>query len=278
MAGSVNKVILVGNLGRDPEVRRLGSGEPVVNLRIATSETWRDKQSGEKKERTEWHSVVIFNENLAKVAEQYLRKGSKIYIEGQLQTRKWQDQSGVEKYTTEIVLQRFRGELTILDSRQQGGGDEYGEGGGAMEDRSGGGGGSFGRSGPMGGGGGGLAPAGDVGWRQRWWSLDLDPSGRRHPVLTDGAGIGVGAQVSRRRAPTSVCCRIVTLRPEPVSDRSDPRHLRRVPAVSPGHLRAQRPALSAVATAQARVAGALPGLTAQPVFSAGRRAAAAAPR
>ena len=152
MAGSVNKVILVGNLGRDPEVRRLGSGEPVVNLRLATSETWRDKQSGEKKERTEWHSVVIFNENLAKVAEQYLRKGSKVYIEGQLQTRKWQDQSGVEKYTTEIVLQRFRGELTILDSRQQGGSDEYGEGGGAMEDRSGGG--SFGRSGPMGGGGG----------------------------------------------------------------------------------------------------------------------------
>lgn len=155
MAGSVNKVILVGNLGRDPEVRRLGSGEPVVNLRIATSETWRDKQSGEKKERTEWHSVVIFNENLAKVAEQYLRKGSKVYIEGQLQTRKWQDQSGVEKYTTEIVLQRFRGELTILDSRQQGGSDEYGEGGGAMEDRSGGG--SFGRSGPMGGGGGGAS-------------------------------------------------------------------------------------------------------------------------
>jgi single-strand DNA-binding protein len=151
MAGSVNKVILVGNLGRDPEVRRLGSGEPVVNLRIATSETWRDKQSGEKKERTEWHSVVIFNENLAKVAEQYLKKGSKIYIEGQLQTRKWQDQSGVEKYTTEIVLQRFRGELTILDSRGQGGSDEYGEGGGAMEDRSGGGS-SFGRSSPMGGG------------------------------------------------------------------------------------------------------------------------------
>jgi len=158
MAGSVNKVILVGNLGRDPEVRRLGSGEPVVNLRIATSETWRDKQSGERKERTEWHSVVIFNENLAKVAEQYLKKGSKIYVEGQLQTRKWQDQSGVEKYTTEIVLQRFRGELTILDSRQ-GGSDEYGEGGGGssggyMDDRSGGGGGSsFGRSGAMGGGG-----------------------------------------------------------------------------------------------------------------------------
>jgi single-strand DNA-binding protein len=150
MAGSVNKVILVGNLGRDPEVRRLGSGEPVVNLRIATSETWRDKQSGEKKERTEWHSVVIFNENLAKVAEQYLKKGSKIYIEGQLQTRKWQDQSGVEKYTTEIVLQRFRGELTILDSRGQGGSDEYGEGGGSMEDRSSGS--SFGRSGPSSGG------------------------------------------------------------------------------------------------------------------------------
>ncbi|SEG79821.1 single-stranded DNA-binding protein [Bosea lathyri] len=156
MAGSVNKVILVGNLGRDPEVRRLGSGEPVVNLRIATSETWRDKQSGEKKERTEWHSVVIFNENLAKVAEQYLKKGSKIYIEGQLQTRKWQDQSGVEKYTTEIVLQRFRGELTILDSRGQGGSDEYGEGGGAMEDRSGGS--SFGRQSPMGGGGGSRQP------------------------------------------------------------------------------------------------------------------------
>src|SRR4051795_11867970 len=116
MAGSVNKVILVGNLGRDPETRRLGSGDPVVNLRIATSETWKDKSSGERKERTEWHSVVIFNENLAKVAEQYLRKGSKVYIEGQLQTRKWTDQSGQEKYTTEIVLDRFRGELTLLDS------------------------------------------------------------------------------------------------------------------------------------------------------------------
>ena len=159
MAGSVNKVILVGNLGRDPEVRRLGSGEPVVNLRIATSETWRDKQSGERKERTEWHSVVIFNENLAKVAEQYLKKGSKVYLEGQLATRKWQDQQGVEKYTTEIVLQRFRGELTILDSRGQGGSDEYGEGGGgSFEDRSSGGG-SFGRQSPMGGGGGSRQPA-----------------------------------------------------------------------------------------------------------------------
>lgn len=154
MAGSVNKVILVGNLGRDPEVRRLGSGEPVVNLRIATSETWRDKQSGERKERTEWHSVVIFNENLAKVAEQYLKKGSKVYIEGQLQTRKWQDQQGVEKYTTEIVLQRFRGELTILDSRGQGG-DEFGggsSGGGGYGDEGSSGGGSFGRSSPVGGG------------------------------------------------------------------------------------------------------------------------------
>ena len=117
MAGSVNKVILVGNLGRDPEVRRLSSGDPVVNFSIATSESWKDKASGERKEKTEWHNVVIFNENLAKVAEQYLRKGSKVYIEGQLQTRKWQDQQGVEKYSTEIVLQRFRGELTILDSR-----------------------------------------------------------------------------------------------------------------------------------------------------------------
>ena len=151
MAGSVNKVILVGNLGRDPEVRRLGSGEPVVNLRIATSETWRDKQSGERKERTEWHSVVIFNENLAKVAEQYLKKGSKVYIEGQLQTRKWQDQQGVEKYTTEIVLQRFRGELTILDSRGQGG-DEFGGGSSGGSGDEGSSGGSFGRSSPVGGG------------------------------------------------------------------------------------------------------------------------------
>jgi single-strand DNA-binding protein len=122
MAGSVNKVILIGNLGKDPEVRRLNSGEPVVNLRIATSESWRDKQSGERKERTEWHNVVIFNEQLAKVAEQYLRKGSKVYIEGQLQTRKWQDQSGADKYTTEVVLQRYRGELTMLDGKGEGGG------------------------------------------------------------------------------------------------------------------------------------------------------------
>jgi single-strand DNA-binding protein len=122
MAGSVNKVILVGNLGKDPEVRRLNSGEPVVNLSVATSESWRDKQSGERKEKTEWHRVVIFNENIAKVAEQYLKKGAKVYIEGQLQTRKWTDQAGVEKYSTEVVLQKFRGELTMLDGKGEGGG------------------------------------------------------------------------------------------------------------------------------------------------------------
>src|SRR5215469_9082543 len=121
MAG-VNKVILVGNLGRDPEVRRTSSGDPVVNFTLATSETWRDKASGERKERTEWHRIVIFNENLAKVAEQYLHKGSKVYIEGQLTTRKWTDKDGNEKYTTEIVLNRFRGELQMLDSRGDGGG------------------------------------------------------------------------------------------------------------------------------------------------------------
>src|SRR5258705_10810678 len=117
MAGSVNKVVLIGNLGRDPEVRRLTSGDPVVNLSVAPSESWRDKASGERKERTEWHRVVIFNENLAKVAEQYLHKGSKVYLEGQLQTRKYTDKDGAEKYTTEVVLQRFRGELVMLDAR-----------------------------------------------------------------------------------------------------------------------------------------------------------------
>ena len=115
MAGSVNKVIIVGNLGADPEIRRLNSGDMVVNLRIATSESWRDKNSGERKEKTEWHSVVIFNEHLTEVAEQYLKKGSKVYIEGSLQTRSWEDQSGQKKYTTEIVLQKFRGELQMLD-------------------------------------------------------------------------------------------------------------------------------------------------------------------
>ena len=114
MAG-VNKVILVGNLGADPEVRRMPSGDPVVNLRIATSETWRDKNSGERKEKTEWHQVVIFNENLAKLAEQYLKKGMKVYVESQLSTRKWQDRDGQDRYTTEVVLQKFRGELQMLE-------------------------------------------------------------------------------------------------------------------------------------------------------------------
>ena len=139
MAGSVNKVILVGNLGADPEVRRLNSGDPVVNLSVATSESWRDKQSGERRERTEWHRVVIFNDHLAKVAEQYLKKGMKVYIEGQLQTRSWEDQPGQKRYTTEIVLQRFRGELQMLDSRNAG---EGGKGGGGSD---------FGQSGPGGG-------------------------------------------------------------------------------------------------------------------------------
>jgi len=121
MAGSVNKVILVGNLGRDPEVRSTQDGAKIVNLSIATSERWKDRNTGEPREKTEWHRVVIFNENLGRVAEQYLRKGSNVYIEGQLQTRKWTDQQGVEKYTTEVVLQRYRGELTLLGSRGEGG-------------------------------------------------------------------------------------------------------------------------------------------------------------
>jgi single-strand DNA-binding protein len=135
MAGSVNKVIIVGNLGRDPEVRSFGNGGKVVNLRIATSETWRDKQSGERKERTEWHSVAIYNEALGKIAEQYLKKGSTVYIEGQLETRKWQDQSGADRYTTEVVLRQFRGELTLLGGRD--GGSGGGGGGGGYDDRGG---------------------------------------------------------------------------------------------------------------------------------------------
>ena len=122
MAGSVNKVILVGNLGKDPEIRRTQDGRPIANLSVATSETWRDKATGERKEKTEWHRVVIFNEGLCKVAEQYLKKGAKVYIEGQLQTRKWTDQSGVEKYSTEVVLQGFNSTLTMLDGRGGGGG------------------------------------------------------------------------------------------------------------------------------------------------------------
>jgi single-strand DNA-binding protein len=134
MAGSVNKVILIGNLGRDPEARSFPNGGKVVNLRVATSETWRDKQSGERKERTEWHSVAIFNENLGRIAEQYLRKGSKVYLEGQLETRKWQDQSGQDRYSTEVVLRPYRGELTLLDGRGDGGGS----GGEYDQDRGGG--------------------------------------------------------------------------------------------------------------------------------------------
>lgn len=122
MAGSLNKVILIGNLGKDPEVRRMGSGDPVVNLSVATSESWRDKQTGERREKTEWHRVVIFNDQIAKVAEQYLKKGMKVYVEGQLQTRKWTDKDGQEKYSTEVVLQKYRGELQMLDGKGEGGG------------------------------------------------------------------------------------------------------------------------------------------------------------
>ena len=169
MAGSVNKVILVGNLGRDPEVRTFQNGGKVCNLRIATSETWKDKQSGERKERTEWHSVAIFNEALAGVAERYLKKGSKVYIEGQLQTRKWQDQSGADRYTTEVVLQGFDGNLTMLDSPSGSGGGGGAGGGGSYGGPSGGDyGGDYGGgydSGPSqggGGGGGGRAPSRDI--------------------------------------------------------------------------------------------------------------------
>ena len=163
MAGSVNKVTLIGNLGRDPEVRSTQDGMKIVNLSLATSENWKDRNSGERRERTEWHRVVIFNENLARVAEQYLRKGSKIYVEGQLQTRKWTDQNGQDRYTTEVVLQRYRGELTMLDGRGEGGGGGgYGGGGGFNQDQGYGGGGGDMGGGDMGGGGmgGGPAPVG----------------------------------------------------------------------------------------------------------------------
>ncbi len=142
MAGSVNKVILVGNLGADPEIKRTQDGRPIANLRIATSETWRDKNTGERKEKTEWHRVVIFSEGLCRVAEQYLKKGAKVYIEGQLQTRKWTDQSGAERYSTEVVLQGFNATLTMLDGRGGGGGGSFGGDDG---------GGDFGSSGPSGG-------------------------------------------------------------------------------------------------------------------------------
>ncbi len=158
MAGSVNKVILVGNLGRDPEVRTFQNGGKVCNLRIATSETWKDRNTGERREKTEWHSVAIFSEPLARIAEQYLRKGSKVYLEGQLETRKWQDQSGQDRYSTEVVLRPYRSEMTLLDSRGGGGGGGggdggggYGGGGGFPDDRDGG----YGGGAPSGGGGGG---------------------------------------------------------------------------------------------------------------------------
>ena len=159
MAGSVNKVILVGNLGRDPEVRHTQDNKKIVNMSVATSETWKDRNTGERRERTEWHRVVIFSEGLANIAEQYLRKGSKVYIEGSLQTRKWQDQSGQDKYTTEVVLQGFNSTLTMLDGRDGGsggGGGFGGDSGGGFGGGSGGGGDSFG------GGGSGPAPGGDL--------------------------------------------------------------------------------------------------------------------
>ncbi|NNL71762.1 MAG: single-stranded DNA-binding protein [Silicimonas sp.] len=149
MAGSVNKVILVGNLGRDPEVRTFQNGGKVCNLRVATSENWKDRNTGERREKTEWHSVAIFSEPLARIAEQYLRKGSKVYLEGQLETRKWQDQSGQDRYSTEVVLRPYKGELTLLDARGEGGG-----GGGYSDDRD-----DYGSGGGSGGGQGGPAPA-----------------------------------------------------------------------------------------------------------------------
>ena len=162
MAGSVNKVILVGNLGRDPEVRFMQDGTKVANLSVATSESWRDKQTGERREKTEWHRVVIWNQNLAEVAEKYLRKGSKVYLEGQLQTRKWQDQSGQDRYSTEVVLSRFRGELTMLDGRLEGdaaAGQDMGAPAAAAAAAPDGGGGPSG-GGPSGGGPSGGGPGG----------------------------------------------------------------------------------------------------------------------
>jgi single-strand DNA-binding protein len=157
MAGSVNKVILIGNLGADPEVRTFQNGGKVANLRIATSETWKDKNTGERREKTEWHTVAIFQEGLVRIAEQYLKKGSKVYIEGKLQTRKWQDQSGQDRYSTEVVLNGFDGTLTMLDSRNEGGGGGgYGGGGGGY-------GGGSSSGGGYGGGSGGGAPSGGGG-------------------------------------------------------------------------------------------------------------------
>ena len=168
MAGSVNKVILIGNLGADPEIKRTQDGRPIANLRIATSDTWRDKATGERKEKTEWHRVVIFSEGLCKIAEQYLKKGAKVYIEGQLQTRKWTDQSGVEKYSTEVVLQNFNSTLTMLDGRSGGSGGSFG----GDDQSGGGGGGDFGPGGPSG------APP-----RRGGRCAQQQRHGRRHSVL-----------------------------------------------------------------------------------------------
>jgi single-strand DNA-binding protein len=178
MAGSVNKVILVGNLGADPEIRRTQDGRPIANLNIATSETWRDRNSGERREKTEWHRVVIFNEGLCKVAEQYLKKGAKVYIEGALQTRKWQDQNGQDKYSTEIVLQGFNSTLTMLDGR--------GEGGGSFE--------GAGRTGR--GGGGGDFGGGDYGGDD-YGQPSSQPSGRSAGGSRGGAPSGGGGNFSR---------------------------------------------------------------------------------
>lgn len=179
MAGGINKVIIVGNLGADPEVRTFNNGGKVCNLRIATSESWKDRNTGEKKEKTEWHSVAIFSEGLAGVAEKYLRKGSKVYIEGKLQTRKWQDQSGNDRYSTEIVLQGFDGKLEMLDSRQgggmggQGGGNDGGWSGGASGGGSGGGSGSGSNDG-WGNTGGGSSGGGSSGGGQGGGAFDSD--------------------------------------------------------------------------------------------------------
>lgn len=177
MAGSVNKVILVGNLGKDPEVRSTQNGQKIVNFTLATSESWRDRQSGERREKTEWHRVAVFNPNLAEIAERYLRKGSKVYVEGQLQTRKWTDQSGQERYTTEVVLQQFRGDLTLLDSRG-------GSGGGG--DMGGGFGGDAGYGGDAGGFGGGSSGGGGFG------SGGYDQGGSRSSGAQGGGRSGGG--------------------------------------------------------------------------------------
>jgi single-strand DNA-binding protein len=176
MAGSVNKVILIGNLGKDPEARSMNNGGEVVSFSIATSESWNDKQSGEKRDKTEWHNIVIFNENLGRIAKQYLRKGSSVYVEGQLQTRKWTDQSGADRYTTEIVLQRFRGELTLLGSRDGGGSGGGSYGGDRGGSGSGGGSGGAGNWGDEGGssGGGSSGSGGSFGGGSKGGAFDSD--------------------------------------------------------------------------------------------------------